>query len=340
MATFKAILKPKPKLDGTHLVMIRIIANRKPTYLSANIYVKKSDWNDKGNYEKGNWIRSTNTMFAVYNNAIKAKIQELQKTVLESENTGSDLSSKAIKNKLKPEKSQSFIQYYEKQLLYIQKTQQHRTFEKYQVTLNKLKALNREIYFSDLTIEFIRDLEALFLQTTKINTVAKNLQNVAHIIKLAVQDELIEYAKDPFIKFKIKHEKTNVIRFNIDEIKQIESIELDSSQKIFHARNIFILQFYCAGVRIADMLLLKHKNIDGNRLTYIMSKKPYKPKSILLLPGAIKIFSLYQGNPNDYVFPFLKNDVDYSNYIFMEKQIESKTSLINKLLREIGRAHV
>lgn len=339
-ATFKPVLKKEPKKDGTHLVMVRITAMRKSTYLSAGIYIKKSDWNEKGSYEKSNWIRTTCTMHAVYNQALKDKIKDAETKLFEAEKKGS-VSSKSIKQKIKIGNTDNFTDYFSN-LNKKNQTLSNRTIERNEGTINKLIAFKgKEIFFHDLNHTFLKDFEAFLLKSgLSINTTAKHLEIVAGAIKSAVKDEHIDYLQNPFLKFKIRHEKTSIERLTYSEIQLIANAEIDIKKKMYHSRNIFMLQFYCAGVRISDMLMMRFSNIQENRLVYVMSKTD-KPKSVLLMPEALKIIELYRNSESkstDYIFPFMDNSSDYSDIKYFNAQIESKTAQINGLLKDLAKS--
>jgi site-specific recombinase XerD len=41
--------------------------------------------------------------------------------------------------------------------------------------------------------------------------------------------------------------------------------------------------------------------------------------------------------PDAFVFPFLSNELDYTDEVFLKKQLEAKTALINKYLKKIAK---
>ncbi|MBK7638424.1 MAG: hypothetical protein IPJ13_32310 [Saprospiraceae bacterium] len=114
---------------------------------------------------------------------------------------------------------------------------------------------------------------------------------------------------------------------NEDEINRIISLELDHDKAIYHARNMFVLSYYCAGVRVGDMLSFTWENIFGNELKYRMGKtKVYR--TIPLHDKAINILDLYRlekPNPKQRIFPFLAST--YENEKLYFDDISAKTAL-------------
>jgi site-specific recombinase XerD len=45
-------------------------------------------------------------------------------------------------------------------------------------------------------------------------------------------------------------------RLSIEEIERIEALKYPESDILFHIRNVLLFSFYCAGIRIGDMLQL------------------------------------------------------------------------------------
>ena len=64
--------------------------------------------------------------------------------------------------------------------------------------------------------------------------------------------------------------------------------------------------------------------------------KTGKRRSIKLLSKALDILKEYKKNSTkqeDFIFPFLRNDLNRENKSYFKKQIEAKAALINKCLK-------
>jgi len=97
------------------------------------------------------------------------------------------------------------------------------------------------------------------------------------------------------------------------EIRKIETLDLSEYSEIYHhARNIWLFEFYFAGMRITDCLLLKWNDFQNGRLYYRMSKNG-QHGSVKLPDKAQVILDRYResqnaiGNKHGLVFPFYKN---------------------------------
>jgi len=69
------------------------------------------------------------------------------------------------------------------------------------------------------------------------------------------------------------------VGLNSSEIEKIEKLELVKDSRLWHARNVFMLSFNLAGMRIGDVLRLKWGDFKEGRLFYVMGKN-YKPGSV------------------------------------------------------------
>src|SRR5687768_15777423 len=76
--TFNVQLNSRPRLDGRHLIMIRITSNRKHLCKSIEKYVKKADFNKNAKY--GYWIRSSHPEHQHLNEFLKLKLAEFEKS--------------------------------------------------------------------------------------------------------------------------------------------------------------------------------------------------------------------------------------------------------------------
>src|SRR5690625_5660403 len=73
--TMKTTIKPyllsrRKTADGLYPVYIRITQNRSYSLYSTEIYIKKGDWNKRGNYRDRNWIKRNHPSADAWNNKI------------------------------------------------------------------------------------------------------------------------------------------------------------------------------------------------------------------------------------------------------------------------------
>jgi integrase len=226
------------------------------------------------------------------------------------------------------------------ELYYKDNTDQYRHFW---TTLNRFKEFEQnkgsEYKLKDYDLTGIKEFEN-YLRTEVKNhqrTIANHLKRLKRIYKLAVAHGVIAYHENPFVDIKIKRgQKSGKPRLSAEEIKALEEVQLNESLLMFHARNIWLAQFYCAGTRIGDMLTMKFLNLAGGRLIFTMQKTE-EENSIPIPKKAQAIFDYYREGKelSDYIFPFFKKEIKYDKET-LRKQIWSKTALINKNLKKVA----
>jgi site-specific recombinase XerD len=343
-ATFKAIQNNKKKDDGTYHILIRITKDRKRSYLSTGIYVKKTEFNGR----KGEVRSGVNA--GMYNNAIARLIKEAEEVALNNR----DFSAAQIKERLvngetsSPNSEPSFLAYYNQFLAQLEKRIgkqkgqgiSPRAYDKYKSDLDKLKKYvgeDKDLLFKGFTAKFIKSYEQHLLTFNAQNTASKALSRLKTITMSAIEEGIIEYHANPFLHIKLKFQRGTKQRLEEEEIKLIEELDLKKDSPEYHARNIYLFQYYAAGTRIADVLQLTWGKVSTTGRLYFQMDKTEAEVSIKLPDQAMKLLNLYgPGKPKQFIFPYLSNDIDYSDVRFLEKQLESKTTMINRYLKKVA----
>jgi len=251
------------------------------------------------------------------------------------------VSSRNIKEEIMGKPAEDFIAFAHVQIQRLEQAEKERTAERYRSITNKLKRYlkGRNFTFDDLTVPFLHDYEAYLKSIgNDVNTIHTNLKTIRAILYTAIKEDRFPQEKNPFFRFKLKKAPTKKERLNTNEIKLIANLKLKEGTNIYHTRNAFLFSYYCAGIRVGDLLQLKWENVKGI-LDYQMGKTK-QFRRLKLVKQAQQILDIYRDDSNklsDFIFPFLKNDVDYSDTKYLNKQISSKTTILNKHLRELSR---
>lgn len=227
------------------------------------------------------------------------------------------------------------------------------TYKRYKVVLDKLLKFKplRKLEFSMVDLNFLEEYE-LFLQkqkyrvgklneqSYKVNTIHNHLKTLRAIYYSAIKEEIISQGKNPFIIFKLKSDNSvKKDKLDVAEIIRIETLELDKGSLIWHIRNCFLFSFYCAGIRVGDLLQLKWENITASKRVEYKMDKTGGFKSVMLIPKAIEILEAYKNKGSklsDYIFPLIDSNADLVKPDVIFNQISSKTALINKYLKKIA----
>lgn len=133
----------------------------------------------------------------------------------------------------------------------------------------------RDLMFDEITVNWLKNFET-YLRTeckNKTNTINKDLKCVRRIINEAISEEIFPYAKNPFLRFKLKTEETQKNYLTDEELSALESLELTPGSSKELTRNMFVFACYAAGLRVSDILKLSWKNFDGEKITIKTQKQ-------------------------------------------------------------------
>lgn len=332
MASVKIVLrKDKVNDNGEIPLYIRIIKNRQTKFTALGIYVKPGEnWNEKESKVTNKYPNSSRV-----NNMIAAKLAEANELIVNLETTKSSIRNVKVRDVIMGKESSSFLNYARSQTEALETRNQIRTAKRYKAIVSKIGVYlcQKDLLFDELTVEFLNKYETYLRSIgNSTNTIHTNMKTIRAILYKAIQEDKFPQEKNPFFKYKLKLETTFKERLDEEEINRIVNLELDEDKAIFHGRNMFMLSYYCAGIRVGDMLSLKWQNISGDDLKYQMGKT----KSFRSIPlhdkakAILEIYSKPESVSAEPIFPFLKSkypsEKDYYN------DITSKTAFINKKL--------
>jgi site-specific recombinase XerD len=336
-ATIQVELKLPAKADGTRTIYIRITQNRKHWRVPVGYSIEAKHWNSAAEFDKK--VKSSHPLHKVINAAIQQKYLEAKSELLKSKVNQNALTPALLQRELTGQNSQSFFAFSDIIAARIRQ-KNFNTFEQYQTALNKLKKYlkNKDLSFDDLTVPFLKSYQA-YLQGLGNNqtTVYNSFKVIRAVYYHAIQDELVSQDKNPFFRFRFSAGKANRTKLTQEEIGRIEALELERNTPIWHARNYFLFSFYCAGMRVRDVLQLKWVNVRNGRIDYAMSKTGVA-KSIKLIDRAETILSYYRPEKitmTHWIFPALSNTREYNDQL-LRMHIRSVVPRINKWLKVVA----
>lgn len=365
--TFGFILANHPNRLGFYPVMFRITKDRKTKRVKTGLEVKKADWNQKAkNY---NHFRSSFPDHKVYNNMLEGILKEYRETFDELKKEGAATPENIIDRVKNDEVGESFLQYAKDRTQEIYDAGGFRNWKKYNGFCNKLEAFlkksrKKDVTFAEITPSFLSKFDAFLhklpneRQPDKLlhpNTIMVNFNIFKTIVNRAIEiDNKMKPENNPFMKFKYSGVKVVKEKLDASELDKMLAVEYPEGSLKWHCRNYFFFSFYCAGIRVGDLVQLRWCNITSEkRLNYQMGKN-HKVRDLALTPEALAILKHYErddAKPNDYIFPLLDNNTTWAKYITQSEKdamkpdmkkvmfttISAKTALINKELALIAK---
>ena len=330
--TFTAELNHKPKLDGSHALFLRITEERKIKRIYTGFDIPKKDWNPKKRE-----VRRTNPLYS----QINKRIEELkgQATTIKAEIKGA--TAAVVVDHLKGTSSTSFFAFAD---TFIQK-QAYNTGRNVRTEVNKFREyIKRDnLAFADITTATLFTYHEWLIKSkgNSLNTANKGLSKLRTVIGRAMEEGLLKRQENPFIGFKMTEAKPERIRLTEEELQAFIDTSFPEHSLLWHTRNYWLFAYYTAGVRFSDVACMKWKNVNSGRLSYVMRKTQHviqQSHTIQLPKQAEAILCQYrkaEDRPEDYIFPLLNSQRDYTTEADLLKEISRKNALINKYLKTI-----
>ncbi|GAB3515790.1 phage integrase SAM-like domain-containing protein [Emticicia fontis] len=338
MATsLKVVLRKKGNQDGTYPLAIRVTVERKSSYLYLGHRIREIDWD--GLREQ---VKKSHPNSVRLNNLILKKKAEANDKMLEMAALNKDVSSKAVRKQIKPQEGTSFFsqaKVYCDQLeatgKYNQKSADSPRIEQFKKFLS-----GSDVNFAEIDTSLLKKFRAYLIGSRNVSerTVMNHFVVIRTIFNRAIAAGLVDSKYYPFGKGKIsiKFPDSMKIGLSIEEVRALESIELPKGEN--HARNLWLISFYFAGMRVSDLLRLKWSDFQNDRLYYAMGKN-LKAGSLKVPEKVLEILEQYPRgiNAHDLVFHDLANLSDLSKAYDVQVRIKTRVKSCDIYLEKVAK---
>lgn len=337
MASVSIVLRKTPNKEGKHNLYLRIIKDRKISQTSIGHSISLADWDDAKQI-----IKKSHPNSARLNNLIAKKISEATDKLVEMETNKTDTSAKAIKKAVTASKDGTFFKQAKLYLDQLKSTGKfnQRSADKPRVNRFKTFLKNEDINFSEISSGLLKNFKAYLIGTFDVTerTAVNHLVVIRTIYNRAVADGITDKKNYPFGKGKtvIKFPDSLKIGLNSEEVKRLEEMDLPSGEN--HARNLWLVSFYFAGMRVSDVLRLKWSDFQNDRLYYAMGKN-LKAGSLKVPEKVLEILKQYPegSNAHGLVFPDLAKMPDLSKSYEVQSYIKTRVRSCNDYLKNVAK---
>jgi len=339
MATVKIFLRKKQNTDGTYPLAIRITKDRKSSYFILGQSIRLSQWDAKNRL-----VRKSHPNSERLNNFLIQKLAEANDKLLELQTQRNIISSKSVKNSLKQKAASSFFEQASNYIENLRKAGKYNRISAENPRVERFKEFlkGEDILFQDISVTMLKKFQAYLKGSRSIGnrTVINHLVVIRSIFSQAIKDGIVDAKYYPFGKDKIRIKFPDSIKIGltIEEVRQIEDIELKQGSYVNHARNLWLLSFYFAGMRVSDLLRLQWDDFQDDRLYYAMGKNQ-KAGSFKVSEKALKILAQYEYRKaanKTFVFPELDSLINLDDLYTSQRKISYAVKSINESLAKVA----
>ena len=338
MASTKIVLRKKQNKDGTYPLALRITKDRKSSFVHLGHHIQETFWD-----EEKSRVKKSHPNSVRLNNLLSKKLAEAEDNLIDLEVQKNDVSSAVIKRKIQVPKNELFFARAEHHLENLQKQKKYNRYsaDKGKISVFRQFLNNADIPFQSINAQLLINYKVhLKSKGLATNTIITYLSIIQNIFNQAISDGLVDKKYFPFDNDKIalKPPRSLKVGLSSDEVKLIETLELPKNSYTNHARNIWLISFYFAGMRVSDVLRLKWADFQNDRLYYTMGKNA-KSGSLKLPEKVSKILEEYKGQNNEHnlVFSDLAKLPDINDSYSVEKHIKATNAKLNPALNEIAK---
>ncbi|MGV8130611.1 MAG: phage integrase SAM-like domain-containing protein [Candidatus Pacearchaeota archaeon] len=341
MATVKLVLRQKKNKEGAYPIAIRITKDRRTSFIHTGHHIHTDDWDSITQR-----VKKQHPNHARLNNYLIKKLSEASNASLELETIKTEVSSRAVKQKIKPTGGSTF---FTQATLYLENLKKAGKYNQYTADKPRIKHFKEflsggDISFSDITVSLLERFKVFLKKPDEETgkrltdrTIINHLVVIRSVFGQALKGEITDRKYYPFGpgKIQIKFPDSSKIGLSPEEVGLLEKVDLDHSSFEHHARNLWLFAFYLAGMRISDVLRLKWSDIQNSRLHYAMGKNS-KEGSLKLPEKALLIIAQYkkdQDGKDGFIFPDLKKIENLNDTFIIQRTIAFATSRLDKYLR-------
>ncbi len=340
MITVTPIRYSRANKVGTYPLAVRITKDGTSSYVFIGKYIHKDQW-DKSSHK----VKSSHPSATYFNALLSKKVAEANKIHISDEVQDKDTSAQAIHEAMHGRKmKQLFFDIAHKHLRNLELEGKYNQCSSDKARLGRFRSFlkGKDISFEKITVSLLKDYKAYCKGShgNSERTVMNNLIAIRTIFNRAIADGIVDYQYYPFGKHRvvIRFAESLKIGLSEDEILRIIKLNLADHPKIDNARNIWLVSFLFAGMRVSDVLRLRWSDIVDGRLHYKMGKNQKAVSLVVveLAQALIERYRKYQIDPDSLIFQELTKVTDWTDTYDVGRKIKNADKLVNRYLDKLA----
>jgi integrase len=266
---------------GEGLIQVRAYQGGRYRLFSTGIYVQPKKWS-----ERTQRVKIAHPNHFVHNQRIMQQLQLMEAFEIKMINRFGGLSLDRMHEyaEVQQERPKSFTAFYEHELE--EAGYKESSHKMYKLTLTKIKAFRKVLYFEDLTYKTILDFDRWLKRQPGLggSSIYKHHVRLRTFIKAAIRHDYIKVSNDPYTRFRpVRGEEPNRPYLNADELASVEALQLED-EVLERIRDLFLFCCY-TGLRFGDAIRLNVSNIehrDKGLVLRMIAEKTDKPLELPL----------------------------------------------------------
>lgn len=335
LASAAIVLAPRADAaDGLTDVRLRFSKDRVRRYCNLAVAIEPArHWNPGHDIGKGNYLRGGQAGHrqAVQLNAyLVAELDKGRELIRHHPAASADELKALYRPTTAPAPAVSpadaapdFLTYFEREVVRLESFGNPRTAKKRRSILKRLRERHPGgLLFAAMTPSWVRDWQAAYLAAHPGGgqTIIKELEVIRSAVKQAAAEKIVPFEANPFhyVKLSRPKAKPRKARMTAAEFARFESMEVPAKRfntrrhLALLARDAFVIQYYCAGARVGDIIELRERHVLPDRLLFT-ERKTGKTKSVPRHPRLDAIIAKYlTGEPDRYLLGLLDHSAAYA----------------------------
>jgi integrase len=327
----------RPRTDDTYTIRLRVIFQRFPKYYTTKLNASKSDWYKISAHRPKGDLREQKII-------IHELLRKALTIIYELDSFSFDEFEKRYTTKHQ-QRNDVFAMYKE----YIDELQKDGRVGNKTVYEYSLKSLmdfvsKIKLPFTKVTPRFLANYERYMLSLGKSETtIAMYLRCLRFLCKNAIRNGQMKNEQYPFGKYRYQLPQPGNIKkaLRLGDIGKIYHYQPEDGSPEHYYRDLWLFSYFCNGINMKDIGLLKYKDIEGEHIYYRRSKTSHtnrksKPIDVILSEEVKAIIEKWGNKPNypeNYIFPVL---IDGLSAEQIQARIKQVTKQTNKYIKRIA----
>lgn len=336
MASIKIIRRKTNLQKDIHPIILRVIKDRKIKVITLGLECSENDWdevNSKFKKSHPNYIQRNRLLLKLQEKALKI-IDDYQ---LNEEDFSLEMFEEKFRGKEISKMTVS--EFWIEKIQDLEKAGRIGNAKAYKDTYTSFYKFvkNDKLTFKQLDILLLSKYETYLRSIGNTNGgIGIKMREIRAVYNDAIKKGVTKQGNYPFRDYKIGHFKSKGDKqaLTIDEMKRFLQFEYGKYPHLIDSYYYFIFSYYARGMNFKDLMLLKWKNINGNRIEYTRAKTK-KKFSISISAPMKEILNYYKSSASSYIFPILLQENLTSHQIANRKH--KILSRYNKQLKEIAK---